>query len=73
MTKKEYQSAIYDVIYLAGCVVNNRIPDQERVKKINPDHPEQHFLCCCFVRQSDVGLFRHGELVQHLRLRLYFP
>ena len=38
MTKKEYQGAVYDVIYLAGCVVNNRIPDQERVKKINPDH-----------------------------------
>ena len=38
MTKEEYRSAIDDVIYLAGCVVNNRIPDQARVKKINLDH-----------------------------------
>ena len=38
MTREEYQSAISDVIYLAGCVVNDRIPDKERVKKINMDH-----------------------------------
>ena len=38
MTKQEYQSAIYDVIYLAGCVVNDEIPNRQKAEKINLEY-----------------------------------
>ena len=37
MTKQEYQSTINDVIYLAGCVVNDKTPDKERAEKMDLD------------------------------------
>ena len=38
MTKEEYLCTINDVIYLAGCVVNNEIPDLQKIEKINLEH-----------------------------------
>ena len=38
MTKEEYQDAIHHVIYLAGCVVNDKIPDPKTIKEINPEY-----------------------------------
>ena len=38
MTKEEYQDTIHHVIYLAGCVVNDKIPDTKIIKTINPEY-----------------------------------
>ena len=35
MTHEEYRSGIFDVAYLASCAVNGRIPDQERVSRMD--------------------------------------
>ena len=37
MTKEEYLCTINDVIYLAGCVVNDKTPDKEKTKKMDLD------------------------------------
>ena len=38
MTEEEYRSALEDVIYLAGCMVNSETPDHDRVAGMNLEH-----------------------------------
>lgn len=48
MTKDEYRSTTDDIIYLSGCVVNDTVPDKDRVAEINLENLYQvankHFL-----------------------------
>ena len=50
MTRKEYRSAMDDVIYLCGCMVNGDSPEPTRVGKMDLSHlyeaAESHQLTC---------------------------
>ena len=45
MTNEEFHIACSDMIYLAGCVVNNKTPDHERTENMNMDHLFQVSEC----------------------------
>lgn len=68
MNEHEYQEAIHDVIYLAGCAVNDTIPDANRVCSMNLENlyraANRHLLTAITAMALEVAGIRDGAFTQ---------
>ena len=68
MNEHEYQEAIHDVIYLAGCAVNDTIPDANRVRFMNLENlyraANRHLLTAITAMALEVAGIRDGAFTQ---------